>query len=51
MVSSTTSLMLGMEDVIRTRYPNNFVIYANEETKDENYKVFEQLKDFRKRKI
>lgn len=50
MVSSTTSLMLGMEDVIRTRYPNDFVVYANEETKDENYKVFEQIKRLQKEK-
>lgn len=50
MVSSTTSLMLGMEGVIRTRYPNDFVVYANEETKDENYKVFEQIKRFQKEK-
>lgn len=50
MVSSTTSLMLGMEDVIRTRYPNDFVVYANEETKDANYEVFEQIKRLQKEK-
>ena len=30
MVSSTSSLMLGLQDVIATRYPNDFVVYSNE---------------------
>lgn len=30
MISSTTSLMIGMEDIIHTRYPTDFVIYFNE---------------------
>lgn len=31
MVSSTTSLMFGMEDVIKARYPADFAVYVNEE--------------------
>lgn len=29
MVSSTSSLMIGMEDILETRYPNDFTIYAH----------------------
>lgn len=31
MVSSTTSLMVGIEDIIHTRYPNDFSIYSQDE--------------------
>lgn len=30
MVSATTSLMVGMEDIIRLRYPSDFVVYTEE---------------------
>lgn len=45
MVSSTSSLMLGMEDVIQTRYPNNFVVYADEETKEKSFEGFDKIRD------
>lgn len=32
MVSSTTSLMIGMDDLIKTRYPYDFTIYSKEES-------------------
>ncbi len=37
MVSSTTSLMIGMEDIIGSRYPNDFTLYmpADRETKEQ----------------
>lgn len=44
MVSSTTSLMLGMEDVIHTRYPNDFVVYADEPTKERSYEGFDKVR-------
>ena len=45
MVSSTSSLMLGMEDVIQTRSPNNFVVYADEETKEKSFEGFDKIRD------
>ncbi len=48
MVSSTSSLMLGMEDVLRTRYPNDFVIYSNEETKERAYESFDTMRKLQK---
>jgi len=32
MVSSTTSLMIGLEDLIKTRYPYDFAIYSREDS-------------------
>lgn len=32
MVSSTTSLMIGIDDLIKTRYPYDFTIYSKEES-------------------
>lgn len=34
MVSSTSSLMLGMQDVIATRYPDDFIVYSNEASEE-----------------
>lgn len=48
MLSTTTSLMVGMEDVIRARYPNDIGIYEVEsgEQKDElNQKVDELFRE------
>lgn len=36
MVSSTTSLMIGMDDVLKARYPYDFNVYASEITYGEN---------------
>lgn len=30
MISSTSSMMVGIEDIIRTRYPNTFSVYSDE---------------------
>lgn len=45
MLSSTTSLMFGREDMIHARYPNDFAIYANELTADQNDKLFRQIEE------
>lgn len=45
MVSATTSLMIGLEDVIHTRYPNDFTIYADEETKERSYESFDKVRE------
>lgn len=47
MISSTSSLMLGMEDVIKTRYPNDFVVYSEEDAK-RNYEGFDKVRELQK---
>lgn len=44
MVSSTSSLMLGMEDAIRTRYFNDFVIYADGADQEYALEGFENIR-------
>lgn len=42
-VSSTTSLMVGMEEILRTRYPNNFGIYSSETDNARNEELFREI--------
>ncbi len=41
MVSSTSSMMLGMEDTIKTRYPYDITVYSNEQTEERNARLME----------
>lgn len=50
MVSSTSSLMLGMEDVIRTRYPYDFVVYADGPQRSKAMKALMKSAGFRRKK-
>jgi putative ABC transport system permease protein len=45
MLSTTTSLMLGMEEVIRTRYPNDFGIYSQDDDADRTQEAFAAVDD------
>ncbi|MCI8287638.1 MAG: ABC transporter permease [Lachnospiraceae bacterium] len=45
MVSSTTSLMLGIEDIIRTRYPADFMLYFNGVAEAENEAAITVIRD------
>lgn len=45
MVSSTSSLMLGLQDVIATRYPNDFVVYSNETSEERAYESFDTIRE------
>ena len=42
-VSSTTSLMVGIEDVLHTRYPNDLGIYSRETDESRNKEIFGQI--------
>lgn len=42
-VSSTTSLMVGMEEIMRTRYPNDFGIYSSETDDARNKELFKEI--------
>lgn len=47
-VSSTTSLMIGMNDIIYVRYPEEFIIYFNENTEarsDESFDAVHKLQE------
>lgn len=44
MISSTSSLMLGMEDIIHTRYPNDFVVYSNEDSRERSEEYFDEIR-------
>lgn len=45
MVSSTSSLMLGLQDVIATRYPDDFVVYSNETSEERAYESFDTIRE------
>lgn len=45
MVSSTSSLMLGMQDVIATRYPDDFIVYSNETSAERAYESFDAIRE------
>lgn len=41
MVSSTSSMMIGMEDILQTRYTSGFMIMSHETEKERNQEVWE----------
>lgn len=48
MISSTTSLVVGLEDILNTRYPCDFVLYSSEASEERNKEVIaavRQLQD------
>ena len=45
MVSSTSSLMLGMQDVIATRYPDDFIVFSNETSEERAYESFDAIRE------
>lgn len=48
MVACTTSLMVGMEDIIRSRYPNQFVLYTDDENLDTAREAVDAVKQLQK---
>lgn len=48
MVACTTSLMAGMEDIIRSRYPNQLALYAEDENLDTAGEAVEAVKQLQK---
>lgn len=49
MVSSTSSLMLGMQDVIATRYPDDFIVYSNETSEERAYESFDAIRELQEK--
>lgn len=48
MVACTTSLMVGMEDIIRSRYPNQLALYADDENLETAGEAVEAVKQLQK---
>lgn len=48
MVSFTSSLMIGMEDVVRTRCPNDFCIYSDEADETKSGESFDLVRSLQK---
>ena len=46
MLSSTGSLMIGMEDMLQRRHPNDFGIYMNVEDEEKNQAALDQIKAY-----
>lgn len=49
MISSTSSLMFGMEDSIRSRYPNDFSLYIQED-KERSQEIIRQIGELLERR-
>ncbi len=49
MISSTSSLMIGMEEINHNRFPNDISIYTNESSIDENEEQVNIVKDIQKK--
>lgn len=50
MISSTSSMMLGMEDIVRTRYPNDFTIYSDEGSRERSEETFARVRSLQAEK-
>ncbi len=50
MISSTSSMMLGMEDIIHTRYPNDFVVYSDEGSRERSQETFDKVRALQQEK-
>ncbi len=50
MISSTSSMMLGMEDIIHTRYPNDFVVYSDEGSRERSEETFDKIRALQQQK-
>lgn len=44
MVSATTSLIVGIEDIIHTRFPNSFSVYSDEVSEEANKQIISTVR-------
>lgn len=44
MVSATSSMMLGMEDILKTRYPSSFIVLSHETEEEQNEALFQSIR-------
>lgn len=48
MVSATSSMMIGMEDILCTRYPSEFVVLSHEADEKRNGELLKSIQDLQK---
>ena len=48
MVSSTSSMMVGMEDILVTRYPEDFTVYSKETELEKGEEMFDRVRNLQK---
>ena len=46
MISSTSSLVVGMNDLVKTRYPNDITIYSEDIDNEKNIETIKNVKQF-----
>lgn len=46
MISSTSSLVVGMNDLVKTRYPNDITIYSEDIDNEKNIETMKNVKQF-----
>lgn len=50
MISSTSSMMIGIEDILKTRYTSSFMIMSHETEKERKEEVFQTVRELQKEK-
>ena len=46
MISATSSLMIGINDVVNSRYPYDFVVYSREDTEERSQALYNRVREF-----
>ena len=49
MISATSSLMIGIDDVVNSRYPYDFVVYSREDTEEKSDELYEQVRELQQK--
>ena len=45
MISATSSLMIGIDDVVNSRYPYDFVVYSREDTEERSEALYARVRE------
>ena len=46
MISATSSLMIGINDVVNSRYPYDFVVYSREDMEERSQALYNRVREF-----
>ena len=50
MISATSSLMIGIDDVVNSRYPYDFVVYSREDTEERSEALYARVRELQQEK-
>lgn len=50
MVSTTTSLLIGLEDVVRSHYPTDLIVYASERSLERDQELIQAMRQLQREK-